>query len=639
MGHLPSWLTSLSSNAVILASTGTVLIVLIGLLIFWRYRHILKHRPDSYFIRWLSKEQKSRLSQASVPFTTTAVEPGEEGVLLSCRNLKRALKVLKAQIVETFVLHDKQIHEIVLTVSLPKIPPLRQYTVTVKSELAGWYYRWYCGRKIARVVRDVLLPSIKTNIVVHLDPRSTCVPNIDENFHVLLYSSLKQDSSVHPPGKLFGVPVLFKSQAYLPSLQGIPIIDGATNFAVAELVDNCLYLHLDMLGDIANNSPQLGLLARVLERVDEELIADRVLADILKATNIQNNSVDTDKSHAVEVAGFSGRRETVIASLVRDILLPAVKSNIIVKNCQGHNETPVSDGAFRVFFFSSPIGSPYLETPESLWGHRLLKRGLAFVPSAMGLPIIDDAGFIVGELVDGNLYLHQEYIHCGSKAEAALLARLLVEVRHELSEAASATSESLTKLIANHFDNECLRQANACAAHPVSLSVPELTKQRISLRKLVKDTHLAELHLVRFQAAPQEELGREFDELLKLANVTDVKMTNDALVVSTRTLYCVHPKTKQKHEIGAFEIHIYMGRNAIKWFNKTRRVHGGRNNMNAPHVDENGNACFGNTKDLFPMLISRREFVSAVELAIAFIESVNLDDNWGKFLGHWPIAA
>ena len=61
--------------------------------------------------------------------------------------------------------------------------------------------------------------------------------------------------------------------------------------------------------------------------------------------------------------------------------------------------------------------------------------------------------------------------------------------------------------------------------------------------------------------------------------------------------------------------------------------------MNAPHVDENGNACMGNTKDLFPTLIAKREFASVAELAIAFVESVNLDDNWGKFLDRWPIAA
>ena len=60
--------------------------------------------------------------------------------------------------------------------------------------------------------------------------------------------------------------------------------------------------------------------------------------------------------------------------------------------------------------------------------------------------------------------------------------------------------------------------------------------------------------------------------------------------------------------------------------------------MNAPHVDPNGNACMGNTRDLFPALIQKREFASAVQLAIAFVEAVNVADNWGAYITNWPVA-
>jgi hypothetical protein len=284
------------------------------------------------------------------------------------------------------------------------------------------------------------------------------------------------------------------------------------------------------------------------------------------------------------------------------------------------------------------MGSASMDTPERIWGYRLLKRGQAFVPSASGAPIIDDGGFIVGELVGSNLYLHQEYIYYGAKVEAALLARLLLEVRKQLQEARAGTPETLSEKLAQHFEEECRRQVVSCSTRGLKASAHDVAKAQSHLRDLLKGTRLAEINLLRLEAAPQEELGREYDELLKLANVVDVRVSNDTLVVATKTLYCVHPKTGRKHEIGAFEIHISMRHQTIKWFNQTRKVTGGRRGMNAPHVDENGNACFGNTKELFPMLIARREFASAVELAIAFVESVNLDDNWGKFIDCWPLA-
>jgi hypothetical protein len=38
------------------------------------------------------------------------------------------------------------------------------------------------------------------------------------------------------------------------------------------------------------------------------------------------------------------------------------------------------------------------------------------------------------------------------------------------------------------------------------------------------------------------------------------------------------------------------------------------------------------------MLIKKREFASAVQLAIAFVESVNTSDAWGKGISRFPEA-
>jgi hypothetical protein len=40
---------------------------------------------------------------------------------------------------------------------------------------------------------------------------------------------------------------------------------------------------------------------------------------------------------------------------------------------------------------------------------------------------------------------------------------------------------------------------------------------------------------------------------------------------------------------------------------------------------------------MFPELIRNREFASVVQLAILFLESVNITDIWGRQIGEWPV--
>jgi len=637
---------SFLSQPIALAVEGVLLLALVGFLAAWRYRYVKYFRPKRYFVRLLTSEQLNALKHAAVPFNTAAVNPGEEGILIPQPDFKRALKALRARVVERIDIGNR-IEETVLAFALQCDPALQAFQTTLHdTTLLRWYQRWYYslryGRKILDVVRDGLMPSVKTDIRVHMTRGGVDCPVVDESFHVFLYAAPADANKVRPPGRLLGLDLARTRGAFGTSGQGVPIIDETSQFAIAELVDNCLYVSLDVTGTQWKTRPDLGLLVRVLQKVDEELIADKFLAEIVERANAEHPPLPEapdSQPRNVSSEGFGGRRQTVLTSLVRDILLPAVHADVLVKQCAGSNQPPIEDGTFRIFFHASPMGSMSMETPERIWGYRLLKRGQAFVPSAMGVPIIDDAGFIVGELVGNNLYLHQEYIHYGSKIEAAMVARLLLEVRKELHSARNATAETLSRKLADHFADECSRQMKSCAARGLKATTQEMTKARNNLREVIKNARLAEGNLLRLQAAPSEELGREYDELLKLANVIDVRVSADTLVVVTKTLNCVHPKTKQKHEIGAFEIHISMRYHTIKWYNQTRKVQGGRSSMNAPHVDENGNACFGNTKELFPMLISKREFASAVELAIAFVESVNLDDTWGKHIVSWPVVA
>ena len=48
-------------------------------------------------------------------------------------------------------------------------------------------------------------------------------------------------------------------------------------------------------------------------------------------------------------------------------------------------------------------------------------------------------------------------------------------------------------------------------------------------------------------------------------------------------------------------------------------------------------ACLGDIEHLIPQLIERREYASVVQIAIAYLESVNTNDAWGESIVQFPI--
>ena len=265
-----------------------------------------------------------------------------------------------------------------------------------------------------------------------------------------------------------------RTTAFGASGTGVPIMEPVSNFAVGELVDNNLYVHLDLVNRKSLQA-RAGLLLRILQQVEGELAADKFLEDLIASVKSENQTVASGDTaqFRVEGEGLNGRRLIVLSSLVREILTPVVNSNVIIRNCNGQNATPVEDGNFRIFMHSSPIGAPCMVAPEQVWGHRMLKRETAFAPSAHGVPLIDDTGFIVGEIVGRNLYLHMHYVHFGAKMEAALAAKLLLEVRKELQGAADADNGVRTTRV-NARESQCrgfmgfLRVPGWCSPAPAA---------------------------------------------------------------------------------------------------------------------------------------------------------------------------
>ena len=149
----------------------------------------------------------------------------------------------------------------------------------------------------------------------------------------------------------------------------------------------------------------------------------------------------------------------------------------------------------------------------------------------------------------------------------------------------------------------------------------------------------------------RERMVSEFNEILKHPKVTGVEvgrftffdgLWTEALCVSTSELRCQHPIDRNIHSIGAFKITLALGIHTsdyVMWKNLTRRVNGCSTSMHAPHVWSDGHACLGNMTGVFQGLLARGDYYAAVDMAIKFIESVNITDGAGKYLFQWPIVS
>jgi hypothetical protein len=120
-----------------------------------------------------------------------------------------------------------------------------------------------------------------------------------------------------------------------------------------------------------------------------------------------------------------------------------------------------------------------------------------------------------------------------------------------------------------------------------------------------------------------------------------------ALCVVTKKLYCTHPENGDTYEIGAFKITIHLTEDpsdgSVHFENLTRIVETLDGYFAAPHIrssrgdPKDTRPCLGNLSDKFGPLLEEGQYFAVVDLAVQFVESVNIRDCWGKQLPCWPL--
>lgn len=184
-----------------------------------------------------------------------------------------------------------------------------------------------------------------------------------------------------------------------------------------------------------------------------------------------------------------------------------------------------------------------------------------------------------------------------------------------------------------------LNQAREQARHMQSRSIIEFRKaQNIA----------QELAVVRANPHTVDEtelagLQRMFETGLLTHFTPTPDVGPEAFKFRTRTLYAKDDRSRAWHELGEYEVSVNMSPRqdhdpAVRFINLTRQIDGYSNDMQHPHVWSGGDACEGNFVEVQTDLLLNRDWLSLVQMSIAFLESVNVNDPAGASVYRWPFV-
>lgn len=194
--------------------------------------------------------------------------------------------------------------------------------------------------------------------------------------------------------------------------------------------------------------------------------------------------------------------------------------------------------------------------------------------------------------------------------------------------------------VRNNYVEACMRRVDQnYNDYQTRIATAEsgLEKAQKSVAHFLRELEVSKKMFERAGSVKEESRARfeqEFDSLSKMNKVTKVAMSGDVLEVHTEVLYVTDPRTKTEHELGRFRILIDCDKATLTLLNTTRRVNG----HHAPHVFERGNPCLGTLGQILPELFGKYEYSALAQVAIQYLESVNVNDGAGQGVSSWPIS-
>lgn len=121
-----------------------------------------------------------------------------------------------------------------------------------------------------------------------------------------------------------------------------------------------------------------------------------------------------------------------------------------------------------------------------------------------------------------------------------------------------------------------------------------------------------------------------FDRLKEDPRLEGVTFTDGNLIIDTVGVDITHPITGVSAYLGKFRWTIPLQQNEIM----VENLDNARGGFDHPHV-HNHSPCFGDMGDTVYTMLRNGLFAEVVEMVFVFLESVNIQDDWGRHASYW----
>ncbi len=286
-----------------------------------------------------------------------------------------------------------------------------------------------------------------------------------------------------------------------------------------------------------------------------------------------------------------------------------------------------------------------------IWNYKIDESWRIWKPGGIGVPIIDDAGYVVAEFVDQKrLYIHVPIFDYRFTSGLDIFRLIMLKVKElvlgpivnwptllarigNFSKINSAVQrQKLIDFTLSQFD-----QTIASLKKQLFQSRQELSNKEFEAQKLSSQVAARYPLLEKGNQDTGPERAQELlQQLIQVPKVKRVLITEDLdIEIFTDPIAVFDDRSDEWHLLGNFQIIVpFDSEDDLSFNNLTWR----RNDIyDAPHVMD-GSACYGNTDETFLNLQEEGDILSLVVLAIQFLSHANTDDDWGMYVDEWPLA-
>lgn len=173
----------------------------------------------------------------------------------------------------------------------------------------------------------------------------------------------------------------------------------------------------------------------------------------------------------------------------------------------------------------------------------------------------------------------------------------------------------------------------------------EVDSHRTRFISTVRSRDAALLELRALESAQTEDHVPKVEALFNMIEAGTLKGVRvdpslGVLIVNTPMVYIKDDRSGAWHEIGEFIVTIDINAGSVHFENLTHTTDGTPwTRMRHPHIFESGRACYGGAMDeAVANCIADRDWLTLIEMILAFLEQANTRDPAGKHVHKWPFV-